>query len=48
MKNKLLHIFGVSSHEELIEYINNNPTDKRVIEMKELLELFEVDIENKE
>lgn len=35
--NEFLASFGVSSHKELLEFIRDNPTDEKVIELKELL-----------
>ncbi len=44
-KDKLLEIFGVNSHAELFEYIKNNPDNERVKEMKELLLMFDINID---
>lgn len=42
--NELLASFGVSSHKELLEFVRDNPTDEKVIELKEFLHLFGVSI----
>lgn len=44
--NKLLDYFQVASHQELMEFIKENPNDKKVKELKELLILFEIDLES--
>lgn len=45
-KNKLLELFNVENHEELMEHIKNNPDDNRVKEIKELLEHFEISLDS--
>ncbi len=45
MNNKLSELFGVKNHLELMNYIKNNPDDERVKEVKELLEMFDINIE---
>lgn len=40
--NELLGYFGVSSYKELLAYCENNPNEKKVIELKELFELVDV------
>jgi hypothetical protein len=47
VEDKLLSYFGVKNHKELTEYIKNNPTDKKVLMLKELLMEWGVDIDNK-
>lgn len=44
--NKLLDYFQVANHQELMEFIKQNPNDKKVKELKELLALFEIDLES--
>ena len=44
--NKLLDYFQVASHQELMEFIKENPNDKKVKELKVLLVLFEIDLES--
>lgn len=41
-KNKLLEYFNVNNYQELLEYIRENPEDKKVNEMKDLLKLYGV------
>ena len=45
MNNKLFELFGVKNHLELMNYIKDNPKDERVKEVKELLEMFDINIE---
>ena len=45
MNNKLFELFGVKNHLELMNYIKNNPDNERVKEVKELLEMFDINIE---
>lgn len=44
--NMLLDYFQVANHQELMEFIKQNPNDKKVKELKELLILFEIDLES--
>ena len=44
--NKLLDYFQVANHQELMEFIKQNPEDKKVKEIKELLVLFDVELES--
>ncbi|MGO3752027.1 MAG: hypothetical protein ACTJGH_04575 [Peptoniphilaceae bacterium] len=41
--NKLLELFEVKNHKELIEFIKNNPDDERVKEIQEIANLFNFD-----
>ncbi|MDO5716077.1 MAG: hypothetical protein Q4P25_05820 [Tissierellia bacterium] len=41
--NTLLKLFNVKSHEELLQFIKENPDDERVLEIKALAELFQLD-----
>jgi erythromycin esterase-like protein len=43
-KNKLLEYFNVNNYQELLEYIRENPEDKKVNEMKDLFKLYGVDL----
>lgn len=45
-KNKLLEYFNVNNYQELVEYIKENPEDKKVNEMKDLFKLYGVDLNN--
>lgn len=45
--DKLLEIFGVQNHAELYEFMKNNPDDKRVKELKEIIEMAKNIEENK-
>ena len=45
MNNKLFELFGVNNHLELMNYIKDNPDDESVKEVKELLEMFDINIE---
>lgn len=38
--NILLKEFGVNSHKELVKYMKNNPQDKKVMQLQEILEMF--------
>ena len=40
----ILKYFGVSSQGELLNYIKNNPDDKKVIELKSLFEELNVNV----
>lgn len=40
----ILKYFGVSSQGELLNYIKNNPDDKKVIELKRLFEESNVNV----
>lgn len=42
-KNQLLDYFGVKSHQELMIFVKNNPTNKKVMELNELLTALEID-----
>lgn len=44
--NKLLDYFQVANHQELMEFIKQNPNDKKVKELKELIALFKIDLES--
>ena len=44
--NKLLDYFQVANHRELMDFIKQNQNDKKVKELKELLDLFEIDLES--
>lgn len=39
--NKLLEIFGVKNYAELDKFIEKNPNDQRVKELKEIMEMME-------
>lgn len=41
-KKSVLDYFGVASQKELIKFIEDNPNDEQVIELKELLILMDV------
>lgn len=41
-KKSLLSYFGVDSQKELLEFVENNPTDKKVLELKELFDELNV------
>ena len=45
MNNKLFELFGVNNHLELMNYIKDNPENESVKEVKELLEMFDINIE---
>ena len=38
-KDKLLEIFGVQNHAELYEFMENNPDDAKVKQLKEIIEM---------
>lgn len=38
--DKLLDYFNVKSHRELKDFMKKNPTDERVLELNEILEMF--------
>ncbi len=42
MTNDLLKLFGVSSNQELLEYMENNPDDPNVQELNEVKEGLEL------
>lgn len=44
-RDKLLRYFGVGDYKELIEYIDNNPTDSKVLMIGELLEEWGIDFD---
>lgn len=44
MNNKLFELFGVKSHMELMKYIKDNPNDDKVKEVKELLEILDINM----
>lgn len=44
--NKLLKYFNVENHKELMEYIRGNPEDMKVQEIKEILEMYGVDLDS--
>lgn len=44
-RDKLLRYFGVGDYKELIEYIDNNPTDSKVLMIGELLEKWGIDFD---
>ncbi|HHX70814.1 MAG TPA: hypothetical protein GX708_22530 [Gallicola sp.] len=43
--NQLLKIFGVKSHKELMDFIKEHPDDERVVEIREVFELFNLNFE---
>ncbi len=45
MNNKLFELFGVKNHLELMNYIKDHAEDASVQEVKELLEIFDINIE---
>lgn len=45
VKDKLLSYFGVKNHKELTEHIRDNPTEKKVLMLKELLKEWGVDFD---
>lgn len=45
--DKLLEIFGVQNHAELYEFMENNPDDAKVKELKEIIEMAKNIEENK-
>lgn len=46
--DKLLEHFGVKNHYELTEYIKSNPDESKVIELKELMKAFGIDLDKEE
>lgn len=46
--NTLLDYFQVKNHQELLNYITENPNDSKVKELKEILHVFKIHPENKE
>lgn len=44
--NDLLNYFNVGNHQELMEYIRDNPNDIKVMELKELLTLCGIDLDS--
>ena len=42
--NKLLEYFEVESYSELLELVENKLDDEKVIEIKELLSLFNIEV----
>ncbi len=44
--NDLLNYFNVENHQELMEYIRDNPDDIKVMELKELLTLCGIDLDS--
>ena len=44
--NELLKYFKLASHEELISYIKENPKDSKVVELKEVLAAFGINLES--
>jgi hypothetical protein len=44
--NDLLNYFNVGNHQELMEYIRDNPDDIKVMELKELLTLCGIDLDS--
>lgn len=36
-QKNILDYFGLSSQKELVDFMNNNPKDEKVIELKEVL-----------
>lgn len=48
-ENKLLNYFNVNNHQELLDYLNDNPEDPRCKELNEILhDTGEKDEENNE
>lgn len=45
-ENALLKYFNVENYQQLMEYIKDNPADKKVVEIKELLKLNGVDFDS--
>lgn len=43
--NILLKEFSVHSHQELFEYIKRNPHDERAQQIKEILQMFLIDVD---
>ena len=44
-KNKLLEYFGLNSYGEIMNYIRENPEDKKVKEIKELFETHSINLD---
>lgn len=44
--NELLDYFNVENHQKLMKYIEENPTDDKVIEIKEILAMFDINLDN--
>jgi len=44
MENKLFDLFNVSSHTELMAYIQNHPNEKKVEELKEFMAYSDVNM----
>lgn len=42
--NKLLEYFEAESYSELLELVENKPNDEKVIELRELLSLFNIEV----
>ncbi|WP_409229322.1 hypothetical protein [Gudongella sp. SC589] len=42
--NKLLEYFEVESYNELLELVHSKPDDEKVIELRELLSLFNIEV----
>lgn len=47
-KDALLEFFGVKSHKELMEYIEQHPEDKKSQQLKEIFEILKKGVENGE
>lgn len=47
-KDILLEFFGVKSHKELIEYMEQHPEDKKSRQLKEIFEMLKTGEENGE
>ena len=41
-ENKLLQYFGLTSHNEIMDYVRKNPEDEKVKEIKELLKALPI------
>lgn len=46
--DKLLAYFNVNSHEELKQYIEENPEDEKIKSFKEVLEMLDEEKEDEE
>ena len=46
--NTLLDYFQVKNHQQLLNYIKENPKDSKVMELKEILHIFKVFLESEE
>lgn len=42
--NKLLEYFEVESYNELLELVHSKPDDEKIIELKELLSQFNIEV----